>query len=321
MGKALLFFLLAACSTNDTSESNLPTTPGNESTQNGTPPSSTSSALCQNKRAQPVDSVWTISSSGLDRTSRVHVPSTYDPAQAMPVVLNFHGFTSNDWQEQMLGLMNKKADNEHFIAVHPKGLGTPASWNAGKCCGEFSVGEDANDVKFVSDLLDELEARLCVDTHRVFVTGMSNGGFFSHRLACELSTRIAAAAPVAGVLGIESCTPARPIPIMQFHGTLDPLVPYNGSGFPTHFPSVPDTLSDWAKRNGCSATPNETFRKNEAHCARYAPCTNDAVVELCTVDGGGHTWPGGVPIPVGYTTYALNATDRMWDFFTAHPLP
>jgi polyhydroxybutyrate depolymerase len=267
-----------------------------------------------------VDSTWTILSSGIDRTFNVHVPASYAPQIETALVLNFHGFTSNAQQEDLLAAMSQKADKEGFIAVHPQGLGSPASWNAGKCCGQFA-GNDLDDVQFVNDLLDELEARLCVDEKRIFSTGMSNGGFFSHRLGCDLAGRIAAVAPVAGVLGVDTCAPKRPMPVMHFHGTLDPLVPYDGSGAPTTFPSVSDTFKGWATRDGCQGDPAEVFHMNEVHCARYEQCQGGSHVELCTVEGGGHTWPGGLPIPVGFTTYAINATNAMWDFFTAHPMP
>jgi polyhydroxybutyrate depolymerase len=108
---------------------------------------------------------------------------------------------------------------------------------------------------------------------------------------------------------------------MHFHGTADPLVPYTGSPG-LSFPPVPDTFAGWAMRDGCTGMPAETFRMNDSHCSTYAQCKDGATVTLCTVDGGGHTWPGGLPVPsLGYTTPFLSATDAMWDFFMKHPLP
>jgi polyhydroxybutyrate depolymerase len=273
---------------------------------------------CTGKTAQPLDKTWTITSSGVSRTANVHVPVSYDPTQPTPVVLNFHGFTSDATQQAFLTQMTPKADAEGFIVVYPQGLND--SWNAGACCGQ-SASSKVDDVRFVSDLLDALAAQICVDAKRVFATGMSNGGFLSHRLACELSDRIAAVAPVAGVLGIPTCAPPRAVPVMHFHGTADPLVPYYGS--PTlGFVSVPDTFSGWSARDACSGSPVETYRNNDSHCSTYETCGAGATVTLCTVDGGGHTWPGGTPVPsLGYTTPNLSATDAMWAFFTKHPLP
>jgi polyhydroxybutyrate depolymerase len=178
---------------------------------------------------------------------------------------------------------------------------------------------NVDDVGFTRAILDTAESMLCIDTKRIFVTGMSNGGFMSHRLGCELADRIAAIAPVAGVLGVTPCTPSRPMPVMHFHGTADTLVPYNGD--PTNgFISVPDSFAGWAMRDQCQGTPVETFNKVDSSCSSYTNCAGGAEVTLCTVQNGGHTWPGGPTIPYGYTTPYLNATDAMWTFFAAHPL-
>jgi polyhydroxybutyrate depolymerase len=280
--------------------------------------SATTAGCGQPAPIQP-DSMWTLHFGGLDRLVRVHVPTSYDPQKPTAVVLDFHGFTSNGDQEILLNGMNTKADAEGFISVHPDGTGTSLSWNAGACCGE-AVQNMVDDVGFVGQIIDTLEAKLCVDANRVFATGMSNGGFLSHRLACELSDRIAAIAPVAGVLGIPTCKPSRAVPVMGFHGTADMLVPYAGSTA-LGFPPVPDTYAAWAMRDGCDPTSMQTFTNMDSHCQTWSSCHAGAEVILCTVDGGGHTWPGGTPIPTGYTTPYLNATDAMWTFFTRHAKP
>jgi polyhydroxybutyrate depolymerase len=285
-----------------------------------TPPAA--GAPCTGKEALqgPRDLDWTLAAGGVDRTVHVHVPKGYDATKPSPVVLDFHGYTSNGAEQNLLAHMNVKADAVTFIAVHPEGTGTTPSWNAGACCGDAAANA-TDDVGFVGAIIDELESKLCVDAHRVFATGMSNGGFLSHRLACELSTRIAAVAPVAGLLAIPTCNPTRPTSVFHFHGTLDPLVPYDGS--PTMgFPSVLQTMSGWATRTGCSATPRETSKKGDVTCTTYDGCKGGAEISLCTVTGGGHTWPGGLPVPsLGYTTTNIIATDAMWDFFVKHPLP
>jgi polyhydroxybutyrate depolymerase len=269
---------------------------------------------------QPVDATWTISFGGADRTLDVHVPMQYDPSKPTPVVLNFHGYTSNGMQQNVFSGMDAKSDAEGFIAVHPNGTGSSLSWNAGACCGDAATNM-VDDVGFVGAIIDKLETDLCVDAARVYATGMSNGGFLSHRLACELSNRIAAVAPVAGVVGIPSCTPARPISVMHFHGTADMLVPYNGDP-QNGFPSVPDTFKGWAMRDGCTDEPFVSFQKSDSSCQTYKQCGGGAEVILCTVQNGGHTWPGGLAVPsLGYTTTNLSATDAMWDFFQRHPLP
>jgi polyhydroxybutyrate depolymerase len=305
-----------------------PTTP--PGTDTPTPPATTAggttpapapaAAPCTGKAALKGDLDWTMKVDGKDRVVHVHLPTSYDPTKAVPVVLDFHGYTSNGPQQDILAHMSEKADASSFIAVHPEGTGTTPSWNAGACCGD-AASAAVDDVGFVGKIIDELESKLCVDAHRVFATGMSNGGFLSHRLACELSGRIAAVAPVAGVLAIPTCTPSRPMSVFQFHGKLDGLVSYDGA--PTMgFPSVPQTMSGWAARSGCSVTPRETSKKGEVTCVTYDGCQGGAEINLCTVAGGGHTWPGGTPVPsLGHTTTDIVATDMMWDFFLKHPLP
>lgn len=326
-----LSFALACGSQGDGSSSGSPQSPSGgpaaPADDQGQPaPSAASPSLppvtprCATKQAQKRDDTWTVDFGGDKRTADVHVPPSYDPTRAYPLVLNFHGLTSDAPQESLLSNMNAKADSAGFIVVYPQGTGSPASWNAGACCGD-AVKTQKNDVGFVSALLDVLEDRLCVDDKRVFSTGMSNGAFLSHRLACELGARIAAVAPVAGVLGVQSCTPPRPVPVMHFHGTLDALVPYAGSTALGFIP-VPDSFSGWAKRDGCTGQPVTTYDKLDTQCSTYEHCDAGSEVTLCTVKGGGHTWPGGLPVPaLGYTTRNLDATDAMWDFFVKHPMP
>jgi polyhydroxybutyrate depolymerase len=277
------------------------------------------------------DTTWSLMHEGIERRFDVHLPPGYAMGQPTPVVLDFHGFGSNAGQQALLTQVNPKADAAGFIAVHPEGTGLLQSWNAGLCCGE-ALDENRDDVGFVRALLDTLEEKLCVDPRRVYAMGMSNGGFFSHRLACELSDRIAAVAPVAGVLGLPSCTPARPVPVMHFHGTADPLVPYDGGSPsiwpypgtpPPMFPSAPSTFMGWATRDGCTdPEPTTTYAQGEVRCATFASCRGGASATLCTVQGGGHTWPGGTPVPfLGHTTTDISATDAAWEFFAAHPLP
>lgn len=286
----------------------------------GKPGSETGTPLttaCAGKMHQPLDATWSLPFGGVARSFNVHVPASYDPSKPTPVVLNFHGYSSDASQEDLLGHMSEKADAEGFIAVHAQGLAN--SWNAGACCGD-SAAKGVDDVGFVGAMLDELEGKLCVDAKRVYATGMSNGGFLSHRLGCEMSERIAAIAPVAGVLGIPTCNPKRPVPVMHFHGTADTLVPYDGSTS-LGFPPVLTTFEGWAKRNGCTGMPAESFKNVDSHCSTYSSCAAGVEVTLCTVDGGGHTWPGGTPVPsLGYTTPWMSATDKMWAFFQAHPM-
>ena len=277
---------------------------------------------CTGKPALAGDLEWTLASGGHDRTFHVHGPPSYDPAKPAPAVLNFHGYTSDGLQHAAYTGMLRKSDEAGFIAVHGEGVGSKQSWNAGACCGEAQAS-NVDDVALVRQLLDELEAKLCVDDKRIFATGLSNGGFLSHRLACEVADRIAAIAPVAGVLGVPSCAPSRPVPVMHFHGTYDTLVPYGGvDDGQRKFPSVEATVDGWAQRDGCTDEARTIVDRDDVTCTTRDACAAGAEVTLCTVDGGGHTWPGAIPFPVlGKTTQAIRATDAMWEFFQRHPMP
>jgi polyhydroxybutyrate depolymerase len=233
------------------------------------------------------------------------------------VVLNFHGFTSDPFQEALLSGMNAAAEARGMIVAYPAGIAN--SWNAGQCCGLSAWTTMVDDVRFVRDAIDAIGREYCVDGRRVFATGMSNGGFLSHRLACEASDRIAAIAPVAGVLGVLPCLPRRPVPVLHFHGTLDPLVAYYG--LPLGFASVPATFAGWQLRERCLGPERVTYERGDARCVARDGCEGGSEVILCTVDRGGHTWPGGLPVPLGYTTRNLDATAMMLDFFARHPMP
>jgi len=283
---------------------------------------------CSGKAGKSGERTISLQSGGLLRTSIVHVPDSYDATHATMLVLNFHGFSSAGWQEALLSRMSGAADQRGFIVAYPEGVAT--SWNAGDCCGTAWT-DSVDDIAFTKALLDKLESDYCIDPKRVYATGMSNGGFFSHRVGCELADRFAAIAPVAGVLGLPAsqCKPSRPLPIIDFHGTSDPLVPYDGGtpilptlGAGLVFTSVADTMRFWQLNNGCSGDTKTIYQHGDATCVEWPDCQARATTVLCTIDAGGHTWPGGLPVPpLGKTSSDLDATSTMLDFFQAHPLP
>jgi polyhydroxybutyrate depolymerase len=254
---------------------------------------------------------------GLERSFQVHVPKSYDPRISMPVVFVFHAFGSDVLQMMLYARFREKADREGFIVVHPQGRLN--SWNGGTCCG-VAASQDVDDVGFVRATLNSLKSDLCIDPKRVFATGMSNGGFFAHRLACELSDEIAAVASVAGVLGVSSCQPRRPVPVLQIHGTADAVVPFSGNAI-LGFRSVPATVATWRRLNACQNRSRITLRKPDSACEAWSECQSGSEVVLCTVRLGGHTWPGAFPLPGAYTSPFLDATDVAWDFMRTHPIP
>lgn len=270
---------------------------------------------CEPGGLGPGDVELTLDHDGLTRRYFVHVPDDYDASEPVPLVFDFHGYSSNATQEISLTDMNDLADDEGFIAVHPEGTGALQSWNAGLCCATAMSG-DVDDVGFVRAMLEAVASMACVDRSRVYATGMSNGGFLSHRLACEASDIIAAIAPVAGVIGMpmDECAPPRPVPVMHFHGTFDTIVPYGG-GTASGFPSVAETIAHWASRNGCTDEAASTYDMGDSHCETFDECEGGSEVTLCTVDGGGHLWPGGLG---SFST--IDATEHMWAFLSRFTL-
>lgn len=274
-------------------------------------------------------STGTLNVAAAQRTFRVHVPPAHAARQPLPAVFMLHGGGGSGEQLQTQSArMDPIAEREGFVTVYPDGTGVLRTWNGGLCCGR-AVSENIDDVGFIAALLDHLEAELCLDRRRVFAMGMSNGGLLSHRLACELSARIAAVAPIAGTLGVPRCEPVRPVPVLHVHGTRDGHVPYDGgsgcgpSG--ATFTSVPDTLEIWRTRNGCAATTLPYFEQGEGRCTAYEAC--QAPVVLCAIDGGGHSWPGGVgkePVVAcpedGFQSETFLASEVAWRFFQANPL-
>jgi polyhydroxybutyrate depolymerase len=260
----------------------------------------------------------TLTSRGRERSYVLHVPGAYDTTRPAPLVLVFHGYTRDPADAAEISHLDRIAEQRGFLVAFPAGIG--GSFNAGACCGaaRFTGIDDAG---FAADLVDALAAERCVDPKRVYAAGFSNGGFLAHRLACEASGRFAAIASVSGVLGVGTCSPVRPVPVLQIHGTADPVVPYGGNPV-LGYPSVAATMTGWAARDGCATTAVERSRQGAARCERWPGCSAGADVDLCTIDGGGHDWPGGGSAwgdggpPAGFV-----ATTEIVDFFEKHPMP
>jgi polyhydroxybutyrate depolymerase len=207
--------------------------------------------------------------------------------------------------------MNTASDAHGFIALYPDGY--ESSWNAGLCCGA-AADEGIDDVGFLEAVLDHASARLCVDRARVYATGMSNGGYMSHRLGCEAADVFAAVAPVAGGMGIATCSPSRPVPVVAYHGTEDPLVSYDMGR---------SAVLGWVSRNGCSADPVRTDH-GDSFCETWGGCDGGVEVVLCTLDPMGHCWPGGSDVlclpALGAYNDDIDANEHMWTFFEGYAL-
>jgi polyhydroxybutyrate depolymerase len=240
----------------------------------------------------------------------LYVPRRQPPGGARPLLFVLHPLTQNrEWGKLAAGMI-AKAEQEGFIAVFPDGI--LGSWNGGTCCGSAAL-HHLDDVGVIRAIHARVGQLICFDESRVYATGLSNGAFLSHRLACEAADIITAIAPVAGVLGIPQaqCAPSRPVPVLQIHGTDDALVPYGGGLLGR---SAPETVAAWASRNGCSEETRETFRQGSGSCSTYQACDDGAEVSLCTIEGGGHCWFGEPLCFVGGNPGDLRATDAVWEF-------
>jgi polyhydroxybutyrate depolymerase len=269
--------------------------------------------------AGTADRSGTLDVDGRTRTYFLHVPRGYDGTRPAPLVVLLHGAGQSPRSAEKMSGMSAKADTENFLVVYPSGTGRLSSmptWNSGACCG-YAMENNVDDVGFLRALLNKLEQDYAVDRKRVFVTGISNGGMMSYRLACELADRIAAIAPVEGAQDTP-CHPSSPVSVVIFHGTADRLVPFNGGTTPFQIGSirsdtpVADTVSFWVKEDGCLPVP----RHEEAgvlHTDLYSGCNEGAAVELCAIDGGHHAWPG-----TRTSGNDVAATDLIWSFFSTH---
>lgn len=286
------------------------------------------------KRAS-VEAGWsarTLVSGGQDRCYYVYAPPGYDSAGPAPVVFSFHGFLSNPESQALITGWHKLADQEGFVVAYPQGKKFPQRWNAGATWGD----SDVDDVQFFRDMLEDLSTTAAIDRSRVYINGFSNGGGMTVRLGCDAADLLAAMGTVAGaVVSMDDCKPAQPVPAMAFHGTADPIVPYEGgqmhsrllrwagglTNAPTYFVGAEDWVAAWAEGNGCDSTPAAIPPQGDAHGVRYTSCDDEAAVVFFAIDGGGHTWPGGWPIPgVGKTSQDINATAELWEFFQGYHL-
>ena len=251
---------------------------------------------------------FTLIHDGLTRSYKLHLPSDYDQDSLYPLVVNMHGMGSNAIEQEFYSEFDNVADTGRFIVVYPNGINSV--WN-------ISSEEGTDDVGFVSCLIDTINTQYSIDLMRVYATGMSMGGFMSYRLACELSGRIAAIGSVAGLQAYYPCAPERPVPVVQFHGTADEVVPYIG---------VSTTINNWLNYNQCPDTATITYLPDidttdfsTVTTYNYGPCNNLSEVILYSIINGEHTWPGS-QIYIGITNQDIKASNEIWNFFKKYTL-
>lgn len=259
---------------------------------------------------------------GIVRDYRIYIPSSYTGAQAVPLVLNLHGYTSDAQQQEIYTDFKSVADTANFILVHPNGSIQPGTANT-RFWNIALSSALVDDVAFLSALVDTVSAHYRIDPTRVYSAGMSNGGYMSIYLACQ-TQRFAAVASVTGSMTTNmysGCNPVRPIPLMQIHGTADPTVPYNGGSGSR---SVPEVVAFWVNKNQCAPVADSSnvpdLFPGDGATARhflYSGGTDGHTVEHYKVFNGGHTWPG-AQITIGTTCKDFSATKEIWRFFSQY---
>lgn len=271
---------------------------------------------------------------GLKRTYHIHVPANYNENTSTPLVFALHGGGGTGKRMDRFTGLSRLSDMHGFIAAYPDAV--EKHWNDGRGVNKYrSHRENVDDVGFISDLIDAISKDYTIDHKRVYVTGASNGAMMSFRLACELTDKITAIAPVIGSLGeniSKKCNPSRPIPVLIIGGTDDPLVPWEGGHVHLFRKklgivlSIQDTARFWAIHNECSQEPNVSWEPDTSpddgtriRKTVYNKCRHGAEVLLYEIQGGGHTWPKGPQyLPewiIGVTSQDMDGTEVIWKFF------
>jgi len=263
-----------------------------------------------------------------ERSYEIDVPAHRERAQALPVVIVFHGGGGAADSVRRQSRMSARGEADGFIAVYPQGsdgiAGRLKTWNAGTCCGP-AMQQRIDEMAFVAALLDDLAAAVAIDRARVYATGISNGGMMAYEVACAFADRIAAIAVVAGEMtALERCRPSRPVAVLVIHGSDDRNLPVDGGvgakAFAVHdVRSVAAAVEFWMRHDGCADSARSEVA-GTVRRTRYASCSGGSEVELVMIEGGGHSWPGGDRLArfLDPPSQALDATAEIWRFFARH---
>ncbi len=301
------------------------------------------SAGCGTSAAEAgVEVEHTLEVRGVERRYLLTTPSAHDGETPLPVVLDYHGLMEGAEVHANMSQWSALAEEEGVVAVFPHGTGDPVRWDVNL------DAEENDDLAYTDAMLAEIGEALCIDESRVYATGLSNGAMMTSVLLCARADVIAAAAPVAGLSDLEGCDPARPVPLVTYHGTADPILLFNGgvdtsaipggdeegddAGTTTTQPEAdldgegyPAATAAFADRNGCDPEPTDTEVSEEV-VHRVYECPEGADVEFYIVLGGGHSWPGSdfskaIVDIVGPTTFDVDATADSWEFLQQFTLP
>lgn len=278
-----------------------------------------------------------------DREFILHVPTSHDPTKPLPLVIMLHGFGGSGLNAAKETGWSDKADQESFIVAYPEATRpdksipqsfrkNPQAWNDGS--GRFhAADQNVDDVAFIRAVIETISDKHAIDSHRIFVTGFSNGASMAFRVGAELSQHVAAIAPVAGTCWVKKPEPSNAISICYITGTADSLNPIQG-GYPKLAiggrdqggqpkPPVQAFIDLWVKTLGCPVKPHIDETSSGLHKQVYGPGREGTELLFITLEGLGHHWPGGLSqapnFLVGKPSNKLNATNVVWDFFKIHP--
>jgi polyhydroxybutyrate depolymerase len=273
---------------------------------------------------------------GLKRCYQIHVPVFYTSSKPVPLLIALHGGGGNSARMGKFSGFDKLSDRDTFLVVYPQAY--EKHWNDGRDMDIYASQKDqVDDVGFISALIDTVQKKYTIDPSKVYVTGMSNGGMMSYRLACELGHRIKAIAAVIANIPVklkDSCNPSQAIPVLIMNGTEDPLMPFEGGD--VHLGkrknlgkviSTAETVKFWLDKNRCTGKPllQNLPDKDPADGCRVTEtvyCTGVNQVVLYTIVGGGHNMPGCTPyLPksiIGNTCGDINGAEVIWAFFKCH---
>jgi polyhydroxybutyrate depolymerase len=248
---------------------------------------------------------------GRTRFVLVHVPAGIPTGRRVPLLLAFHGAGGNGGAMERYSGFSHQADLHRFIAAYPNAAGP--TWNI------TAARDQADDVTFVNDVIQTLEQGMCIDPHRIYAAGISNGGGMVALLGCALSGELAAIAPVSGIYdGQPSCRLKHPVSVLEIHGTADQIAPYFGTQTRASGGGLPPYVKSWVHRDGCSTNARAQGIAARTTEYRWLGCADDTVVEHVRILGGAHQWPGALPPDPGPPSTICGAC-TIWSFFSSLP--
>lgn len=258
----------------------------------------------------------TVTSGGLEREYILTIPEDYEARSDWPLIIAYHGRGSTGVEiEGYSRLSDLPAVVAYPFGEIPDYDDPRRAWQ-----GAPYSDPDVDDVAFAEDLIDSLEAGLCIDGQQVYASGKSNGGGLALALACRIPDRIAAAAVAAPAIYPETreeCLDKSTAPTMIIHGTDDATIPYDGDPG-RDLPDIEQWAQELAESSRCRPHPKTTEVGEDVEYITWSKCPHGGEVTVVSVDGGGHVWPGAAAYSGGgFTTHTINGNDVVWEFFTA----